>query len=442
MNRYGYALIGLITLACVSAMAADKPADSNQVTAKAIERWQDLRFGMFITWGPATLTGKEISWSRNRETPTETYDNLYKQFNPTKFNADEWVAIAKASGMKYLVLICKHCDGFCLWDTKYTDYNIMHSPFGRDVVKELSEACKREGMPFGVYYSVSDYRHPGWAVENPRVKRAKYDLDAYAIYLQNQVRELLQNYGHLLTIWFDADTGPEDFTAFAKHGLETIDFARKIQPDIVINNRTLAARNSGDYATPERNIGDFNMVRPWETCWELGSQWAWKPNDTPTSLKSLLHTLIKVAGNDGNLLLNAGPKSTGEFEPEDVARLKEIGTWLKQYGESIYGTRGGPYLPSEYGSSTRKGQTVYLHILNMPASGKLHLPALPAKVVSSRLLTGGEVTVTASETSIDVAFSPKNRDNIDTIVALELDRPTMELKVINPNVCTSPTTGK
>jgi alpha-L-fucosidase len=171
----------------------------------AVARWQALRFGMFIHWGPVSLTAHEIGWSRGEETPIEVYDNLYKQFNPTNFNADEWVSVAKAAGMKYNVLTTKHHDGFCLWDTKLTDYNIMNSPFHRDVVKELAAACKRQDIAFGTYYSVTDWHHPDWPTTSPggKFKRDKSDMDAYEKYLQGQITELIKNYGPLITIWND-----------------------------------------------------------------------------------------------------------------------------------------------------------------------------------------------------------------------------------------------
>ena len=218
----------------------------------AVARWQALRFGMFIHWGPVSLTGKEIGWSRGAETPIDVYDNLYKQFNPTNFNAEEWVSIAKAAGMKYIVLTTKHHDGFCLWDTKLTDYNIMHTPFHRDVVKELSSACKKQGLAFGAYYSVTDWYNTNWPVTSPagKVKREQSDLDAYEKYLQGQITELIQNYGPLLTIWNDVPA------RYGNRGADTIKLVRALQPDILIDNRT---GDGGDYDTPEQKIGKFQF---------------------------------------------------------------------------------------------------------------------------------------------------------------------------------------
>ena len=188
-------------------VAAENPGSSPtaswpQADPAAIAHWRSLRFGMFIHWGPVSLTAREIGWSRGAQTPVEVYDNLYRRFNPTKFNAAEWVSIAKAGGMKYIVLTTKHHDGFCLWDTKQTDCSIMRSPFGRDVVKELAAACRDQGVEFGVYYSVCDWHHPDFPLTSPggSVRRPKSDLDSDNRYLLAQIRELSTNYGPLLSL--------------------------------------------------------------------------------------------------------------------------------------------------------------------------------------------------------------------------------------------------
>ncbi len=343
----------LLTVLAATAQAATKPAAKTPAwqpaKPEAIQRWQDMRFGMFIHWGPVSLKGTEIGWSRGAQIPIAEYDNLYKQFNPTKFDADQWVAIAKSAGMKYIVLTTKHHDGFCLWDTKLTDYNIMNAPFHRDVVKELAAACKKQGIAFGTYYSVCDWHHPDFPLTSPggRTKREKSDIDAYNRYLLGQIEELVKNYGPLLTIWNDV---PQEFHG---RGVNTINMIRKLQPDILVNNRT---GDGGDYDTPEQQIGKFQMGRPWETCMTICHQWAWKPNDELKTLKQCLQTLIYCAGGDGNLLFNVGPMPTGEIETRQVERLKEMGAWMKKYGETIYGTRGGPYTADQADGLDAEGQ--------------------------------------------------------------------------------------
>jgi alpha-L-fucosidase len=381
-----------------------------------------MRFGMFIHWGPVSLTGHEIGWSRGQETPIEEYDNLYKRFNPTQFNADDWVSAAKAAGMKYIVLTTKHHDGFCLWDTKQTDFNIMNSPLKRDVVKELAAACKKQGIAFGTYYSTCDWHHPDFPLMSPggRVERPKSDLDAYNRYLLAQVSELITNYGPLLVMWNDV---PQKFQG---RGANTIKLGRALQPDLLFNNRT---GDGGDFDTPEQRVGKFQLDRPWETCMTICRQWSWKPNDEMKSLKECLQTLVTCAAGDGNLLFNVGPTADGVIEPRQVKRLKEMGAWLAKNGETIYGTRGGPWKPTKAVASTRKGNTIYLHLLRED-DGRVELPAIAAKVRAASLPGGGPVKFEQSEGKLRLQFEPAAIDPVDTIIKLELDLPAMDVPAV------------
>jgi alpha-L-fucosidase len=424
-------LAGILGVTCVpllfaaAQLRADEPKPWLKPDPAALKHWQEMRFGMFIHWGPVSLTGREIGWSRGAETPVEEYDNLYKRFNPTKFNADQWAAAAKSAGMKYIVLTTKHHDGFCLWDTKYTDYNIMHSPFKRDVVKELSDACKKQGVAFGTYYSVCDWHHPDFPLTSPggTTKRERSDLDAYNRYLLGQIEELITKYGPLVTIWNDV---PQMFQG---HGVKTIKLARTLQPSILMNNRT---GDGGDYDTPEQEVGAFCMDRPWESCMTISAhdQWAWGgPKDGVKSLADCIHMLVRCAGGDGNMLLNIGPEPTGAIENCQIERLKDIGAWMAKYGDSIYGTRGGPYKPAKHLACTRTGDTVYLHVLAWPEE-VLRLPPLPARIVESSLLTGGSVAVSQSDDGIEIGVPKADRRAIDTIVALRLDKSAIDVAPI------------
>jgi alpha-L-fucosidase len=395
---------------------------------KRIQEWKDARFGMFIHWGPVTLKGTEIGWSRGDEIPVEVYDNLYKQFNPVNFNADEWVSVAKAAGMKYIVLTTKHHDGFCLWNTRQSDYNIMNSPLHRDVVKELSEACCKQGIEFGTYYSTTDWHHPDFPLTSPggSIRREKSNLEAYTTYLKRQVGELLLNYGPLFTLWFDV---PQEFDAV--RGQSVIDFAHQIQPNIIINDRTGA---KGDFDTPEQRVGGFQNSRPWETCMTIANQWAWKPNDEVKSLEQCLQSLVRSAGGDGNLLFNVGPKPDGQIEPLQVERLKEMGQWLQKYGYTIYETRGGPFKPADWGVSTRKGNFVYLHILKWPGSApKIILPDLGIDIKNCKLVQGGSIKLTKSGQNSVLEFSAKDLQPINTIVELEYSGNVMDAAPVESN---------
>jgi alpha-L-fucosidase len=390
----------------------------------AIDRWRDMRFGMFIHWGPVSLKGTEIGWSRGAEVPIAEYDQLYKQFNPTQFDADEWVKIAKAAGMKYVVLTTKHHDGFCLWDTKQSDHNIMRTPFQRDVTRELADACKRHGLGFGTYYSTCDWHHPNFPLGSPggSTLKSTADLDAYNRFLDAQVKELITEYGPLVTMWFDV---PQEFDE--PRGQAVINRVRALQPDILVNDRTGAR---GDFATPEQYIGEYRDDRPWETNMTLCQQWAWKPNDKMKSLEECLHTLARTVGGDGNFLFNVGPTPEGVIEARQADRLREMGEWLRTYGPSIYGTRGGPWKPTGNLVSTRRDRTVYVHVLKWPTSGTVTLPALDRKVESARVFAGKPVSVVEKDGRWTIDVPADQRHSIDTIIELTLDRSAMELQAL------------
>lgn len=400
----------------------------------SVKSWRDRRFGMFIHWGPVSLKGTEIGWSRagarrdRKETikkgiPAAEYDELYKGFNPVKFNADEWVATAKAAGMKYIVLVAKHHDGFCMFDSALTDYKITSTPFGRDVTAELAEACRKQGLAFGVYYSPPDWHHPDFCTA---------DHARYVAYMHGQVKELLTKYGPLSTVWFDRTGGTNDPSTW--NNPELFRMIRDRQPSALVTTRCGGTSHEGlwgDYVTPEQKVGEFNIKKPWETCMTICRQWAWKPNDQMKSLKQCLQNLIVSAGGDGNLLFNVGPTPEGLIEPRQVERLKEMGEWLSKYGESIYGTRGGPYMPTKYAVSTRKGNSVYVHILKWPHGEEaMMLPPLPAKITGSKILTGGSVTVEQTDDGVKIAVPTADRKEIDTLVRLDLDRKAMEIEPI------------
>ncbi len=427
-GRFG-AILGLLCIAGFAANAGQsstKPSVSPawpKAEPAAVRHWQALRFGMFIHFGPVSLTGHEISWSRGVETPIAVYDNLYRRFDPTNFNARQWVRIAKAAGMKYIVLTTKHHDGFCLWNTKYTDYNIMHTPFHRDILAELSKACRRQHVAFGAYYSVCDWHNPDFPLTSPggKVKRAKSDLDAYNRYLLAQIKELIVNYGPLITIWNDV---PEMFKG---RGAQTIKLARSLQPDILINNRT---GDGGDYDTPEQHVGKYQEDRPWETCMTLCRQWSWKPNDKMKSLQECIQILVSCAGGDGNLLLNVGPMPDGRIEPRQVERLKEIGAWLHKNGQSIYRTRGGPWKPTGSYASTRRGNTIYLHVLRWQGDS-IELPDIPREIRSARVLHGRRVKVAHLDGELRLTLPAADHHAIDTIIKLKVHGSAMTVPALD-----------
>jgi len=390
-------------------------AEVKQAREARLAWWRDARFGMFIHWGPVSLKGTEISWSRANSNPAcpnkgpipvEVYDNLYKQFNPVKFDAKGWVGLAQSAGMKYMVLTAKHCDGFLLWDSKVDDYNIMHTPFKRDVCAELAKAAHDAGMKLSWYFSPMDWRDPDCRTANNAefVKR-----------MQGELTELLSNYGKIDILWFDHDGRSKPWDQQNTYAL-----VRRLQPDIVINERLDKLGPWADFYTPEQRVGGFDDQTPWETCMTLGTQWAWKPNDKIKSLKQCVDILVRCAGGDGNLLLNVGPMPSGEIEPRQAEVLKQMGQWLAKHGASVYGTRGGPWMPGKWGAATQKGNTAFVHIID-PKLDTVTLPAIKKKIVGSSILTGGTATVKQTDQAIEISVPKADRQEIDTIVVLTLE---------------------
>jgi len=419
----------LLTI-CASAVAAQ--AETPAQHQARLAWWRDARFGLFIHWGPVSLTGQEISWSRansntncpnNGPIPVEVYDHLYQQFNPTNFDADEWAGIAKAAGMKYLVLTAKHGDGFLLWNSKVDGYNIGATPFHRDVCAELAKAARRQDIKIGWYFSEMDWRDPDCrSANNDRFNRR----------FQAELRELLSNYGKISVLWFDSDGRPDMWDPKTTYPL-----VRGLQPQIIINNRLQMGSfeqwshqgqllPNEDFYTPEQRIGAYDDKTPWETCMTIGTQWAWKPDDRIKSAADVIHILAECVGGDGNLLLDVGPRPDGRIEPRQVDVLKQVGGWLKRHGESIYGTRGGPWMPTKAIASTRKGNVVYLHVLRWD-SDAIELPGLSQRIMSASLLDGSPVEIDARGGALTVSTAVNERDPSDTVVKLKLAGSAMDL---------------
>ncbi len=420
------------------APAAETPAQK----AQRMQWWVDARFGMFIHFGPVSLKGTEIGWSRGKEVPVEVYDNLYKQFNPVKFNAGQYVSLAKEAGMKYIVLVTKHHDGFSMFATKLSGYNITNTPLRRDLTKELADECRRQGVRFCAYYSIIDWHHPDYLPRGPGDKRPPQDarFENYMAFMKGQLREIVENY-HPGVLWFD---GQWDNLWTADRGREIYAMLRQLDPQIIVNNRlgtdwsaaqgglTPPESTVGDFHTPEQMTGRFLHDRNvyWESCMTLGRQWAWKPHDKLKSLEECVDLLVTNAGCDGNFLLNVGPMPSGEIEPRQADRLREIGQWMKRYGESIYGARGGPFRPAKWGVTTCNGDTIFVHVLHWPGEGPVRLPAVGRKIVASRLLGGGQVDATQTDAGIIITVPAADRQQLDTVVELKLDGSAVDIPIV------------
>jgi alpha-L-fucosidase len=342
--------------------------------------------------------------------------------------------------MKYLVITSKHHDGFCLWPSKYSDYHIGKTPFKRDVLKELRAACDKNGVQFGTYYSLLDWHDPDYPLGSPGggTKKDHSDMPRFYQLIRNQTKELIANYGPLGIMWFDGDwEEPWNHELGSQLYVEL----KRLQPSLVINNRVGKSRpgvvaagvkrapNSGDFDTPEQRIGSFDREFPWETCMTMatGDTWSWNPHDDLKSLKECLQALLQSVGGDGNLLLNVGPMPDGRIDPRQVARLAEMGAWLKKYGDGVYGTRGGPFKPGAWGAATCKGNRVLLYVMKWPADGPLKLPAVDARIVDTKTLSGGQASLRQDDSGIAIDLPKEHRDEIATVIELTMSRNAFDI---------------
>ncbi len=396
--------------------------------------WRQARFGMFIHWGvysvPAgTYKGKQIDgigeWIMLRgRIPVAEYKAYAKQFNPVKYDPDSWVRLAKEAGMKYIVITSKHHDGFALFDSKVTDWDIVDAtPYGKDLLKPLAEACRKHGIKLGFYYSqAQDWNHPGGAASGGK----KWDpaqegsMDEYIKKIAvPQVKEILTNYGDIAVLWWDT---PRDMNEERADMLQPL---ISLQPGIITNNR-LGGGYQGDCSTPEQHIPATGLDSDWEACMTMNRTWGFKSYDHDwKSTETLIRNLVDIASKGGNYLLNVGPTSEGEIPQPSIERLKAIGQWMKIYGSSIYETSASPFARLEWGRCTKKtfinGATLYLHVFDWPADGKLIVPGLKNEVKQTFLMGNLEKLKTSTDQNGVIVHLPaKPLDAIDTVVVLKV----------------------
>jgi len=396
-----------------------------------LDWWREARFGMFIHWGlysvPAGIwKGQDCDtigeWIMHRfQIPVAEYEQLAKQFNPVKFDAAEWVSLAKGAGQKYMTITAKHHDGFCLFKSDYTDYNIVDgTPFGRDVIAELSEECQKQGLRLCFYYSqTQDWHHPDadgntWDFEPDADRFAGY-LDSY---VKPQVRELLTKYGPIGLIWFDT---PKGITAGQSESL--LGLVHELQPDCLVSGRVGNA--FGDYASAGDNkIPDTAVGIDWETPATINDTWGFKQQDHNwKSVEDLIRKLVDIASKNGNYLLNVGPTSEGAIPQPSVERLLAMGDWLGVNGDSVYGTKPGPLQREAWCRSTIKPGKGFLHVFDWPADGEIRVPSCEKLLGKAYLLsdsTQAALPVSGNGETVLIQGPREAPDPIDTVVVLEV----------------------
>lgn len=381
--------------------------------------WRESKFGMFIHWGVYAVPAHGEWYMYNDKVPVTTYEKYAQSFNPVKFDARKWVAAAKNAGMKYIVITSRHHDGFSMYDTKLTDYNIVKAtPFHHDPMKDLARECKRQGVRLCFYHTIMDWHHPDYLPRRPWDTRPTTDasLDHYIQFLEGELTELLTHYGPIGGIWFD---GGWEHNAEELHSNEVVKLIRRLQPGILINDRTNLPE---DYSTPEQTIpaNAFPNGRLWETCMTMNGSWGFNKDDHNwKSGSDLIRKLCDIASKGGNFLLNVGPTDQGEFPPESVDLLKQVGVWMHSNGESVYGTTKSPYkrLPFD-GRCTRKGNALYLQVFQWPDAG-LTLPGLQTPIRRAHVL-GSNETLAVNGGFIS---RPHQLDPAATVVKLEFAAP-------------------
>ena len=415
---------------------------TRQASPHGLTWFQDARFGMFIHWGLYSIIGKQEWVMHTDRIPVPEYEKLVPQFNPTKFDADTWVRTAAEAGQKYIIITSRHHDGFSMYDTALSDYKVTNSPFRRDPLRELADACVRHGIKLGFYVSLLDWHHPAYRF------RAESGLawDDYLGFLHGQVRELCTQYGDVAAIWFDGDwprsaldPDREYFLAGGSFEYDKLyDMIHELQPDAVIENNRHAEPMPGEdlqgfeQDLPGENTTGFNETTiyglPIQVCMTINDHWGWSRDDRNTkSARRLVHVLAKSASVGGNLLLNVGPTPEGEIPALHQERLREVGRWLAQNSDGIYYTRAGVIPPTRESVSTRRGDRHFIHVLDY-VSDCVILAGVPEHVRHARLVasgraleierTGANFFVSADGDRTTICIPPELRDPHNTVIEL------------------------
>jgi alpha-L-fucosidase len=428
-------------------------ADNYKKVMERTQWWRDARFGMFIHFGAHAVPARGEWVKSNERLTTETYQKYVDEFNPKDFDAKAWAKTAKAAGMKYAVLTAKHHDGFCMFDSKLTDYKLSKNFGGRDLVREFLDAFRAEGLKVGLYYSLIDWHHADYPNvgnhpqrDDKEYGKRTFNFDNYLKYMHGQVEELVKNYGKLDIMWFDYSF--DEYSGEKWGATELVSMIRKYQPDIILDNRLSVNEGTsgkqrmlktiGDFESPEQGIPDaplidkFNNPLPWETCLTLNGGWGYTEQDHNwKSPELIVQTLVNCVSKNGNLLLNVGPNARGMIPQESVDILTEVGKWMDMNGESVYGC-GAANLPKpDWGRYTQKGNTIYAHWMN-PNLGELNTKGIDGDKVKNIYLlkSGGELSYQKAwwgnnepgNLFINIGSSPQKPVEYDTVVKIELKK--------------------
>jgi alpha-L-fucosidase len=412
--------------------------------------FRDAHFGMFIHWGVSSVLGKEIGWALSGKDVNEYRQNMNK-FNPVKFDAAAVVKLAKDAGMKYITFTTRHHDSFSMFNTRYSDWGIMNTPYGKDVLKMLADECRKQGIRLFCYYSLTDFYRPDYCqgvVKKGTGIQGDCNWDAYLQFMKNQLTEILTNYGPIYGIWFDGHWDQVKRLEKGRNGNqlrawkydEIYKLIHDLQPGcMIVNNHHLATFPGEDFQTFERDLpggnadggfsGDAVIAQdlPLESSDIIGKSWGYVTNDTINrTIKELVHLLVGSAGLGANLLLNIGPTPEGEVRQAHKERLLGMGSWLNTYGETIYGTRKSFMKPAEWGVAVEKGDKVYLHITRPDKAGKeLMLKGFPYKIAkASRFETGKSVDFKLEKTAqlLSIKIAGLDADAIDNVIVLQVSK--------------------
>jgi alpha-L-fucosidase len=427
-----FLLLGLLLIQTGIAQSSEQKNEGTPINQEdKMKWWNEARFGMFIHWGlysvPAGVwEGKNIpflgEWIMNSaKIPVDEYAKLTEQFNPTKYNAEKWVKLAKEAGMKYMIITTKHHDGFAMFKSDASNYNIVDAtPFKRDVIKELAAACKKYNMKLGFYYSQSqDWHHAGGAADRGHWDSAQEgSMDEYIDKIAvPQVKEILTKYGPVSVLWFDTPA------AMNKERAEKFLPILDLQPGIIYNNR-LGGGISGDLETPEQFIPATGYPgKNWESCMTMNDTWGFKIKDQNwKSPEKLIRNLIDIASKGGNYLLNVGPTSEGLIPDSSVVRLQKIGEWMKVNSEAIYGTKASPFPYLKWGRCTRKDNKLYLSVFDWPENGVLHVPATIVVKKAYLLSQPSKVLITRiADERLEIEVPVVAPDKIASVIVVETE---------------------